>query len=697
MPPVSEKQRKAMWAAVEGRSKVGIPRSVGREFVGADSAPPAAGCMVTEPNGTILLVKRSDTARDHAGKWAFPGGGVEDGETPYDAALREMQEECGLPPDDLDIGEAALLDKSPGFWTYKLQVSKQFDPQLNSEHTESVWASPEGLPEPLHPGVARLMAAMGKYRGAHDGALRLALDRDSVRAYDADGHLHVREANISKAIVNPYRGDEIPGYEELGLEPKRIYKLLRDPGELAKGAASFHGKPLMLVHKPINSAEHPSEVVGGSVMNPRFDGKHLKAELVIWPQDAIDSIEDGSQKELSCGYRYRADMTPGRYEGEPYDGVMRDIVGNHVALVTEGRAGSDVVVGDSAENVKAAEQIHSQELSMASRKAVLLQGALTAALLPRLAQDAKLPDLGKLVERIDFSKFRASKPRIAQDVALVMKGRLAHDADLEDLPKLLDAFGQMEEIKGKDGGAVDPGQYEMKGRPPEGNAAAQEQATEALGNKTTSDAEEGADPVDQVMAMLEGKVDDETMAAIGELIASIGGAVQEHEGEEISEAAGEGEGEQSGVEGGEGEEDPPPFEASAEDEDLDEDEAKRRKDAEAKKDKEKQAMDSRKIQIAVDSAIAKERTRQRDIRMAFDHVRPLVGALDLDAKDASDVYKHVLDMHDIETKGVHPSAFRGMYDLFARTAQQRPQPRIAQDAAGNDAYAKMFPNAGRLR
>jgi len=36
MPPVSEKQRRAMFAAKEGRSTLGIPQSVGREFVAAD-------------------------------------------------------------------------------------------------------------------------------------------------------------------------------------------------------------------------------------------------------------------------------------------------------------------------------------------------------------------------------------------------------------------------------------------------------------------------------------------------------------------------------------------------------------------------------------------------------------------------------------------------------------------------------------
>jgi hypothetical protein len=36
MPPVSEKQRRAMYAAAVGRSTLGIPRAVGREFVAAD-------------------------------------------------------------------------------------------------------------------------------------------------------------------------------------------------------------------------------------------------------------------------------------------------------------------------------------------------------------------------------------------------------------------------------------------------------------------------------------------------------------------------------------------------------------------------------------------------------------------------------------------------------------------------------------
>jgi hypothetical protein len=36
MPPVSQQQRKAMYAAKEGKSNIGIPQKVGADFIAAD-------------------------------------------------------------------------------------------------------------------------------------------------------------------------------------------------------------------------------------------------------------------------------------------------------------------------------------------------------------------------------------------------------------------------------------------------------------------------------------------------------------------------------------------------------------------------------------------------------------------------------------------------------------------------------------
>lgn len=177
----------------------------------------------------------------------------------------------------------------------------------------------------------------------------LALDRSSARSFDADGRMHVADCRISKANVCPYYGREIPNHKALGLEPNRVYMLYRDPEELRLAADSFRNLQLLMVHTRVSANDPKSEVTVGTVGEVAFDGKYLVSKnLTIWDADGIKLVETDEASELSSSYRYRADMSPGRSpEGVAYDGVMRDIKGNHVALVKAGRAGSDVAVNDA--------------------------------------------------------------------------------------------------------------------------------------------------------------------------------------------------------------------------------------------------------------------------------------------------------------------------------------------------------------
>ena len=225
----------------------------------------------------------------------------------------------------------------------------------------------------------------------------LAQDR-SLRSYDQDGRLHVESSNISKATVNPYYGSEIPNYQQLGLEPKKVYYLLRDPEELEKAAPTFNNLPLLSKHIPVSADEPQKEVIAGTTGSDTvFEDGYLKCSLAVWDAEAIAGIESGEQTELSSAYHYTPDMTAGEWQGQHYDGVMRQIIRNHVALVDVGRAGRDVVVSDS-------DPFHERAVMK------LKQGAkarIQAALKPLLAQDAELsPDellqvIGSLTQEVE--------------------------------------------------------------------------------------------------------------------------------------------------------------------------------------------------------------------------------------------------------------------------------------------------------
>ena len=264
----------------------------------------------------------------------------------------------------------------------------------------------------------------------------LAFDRATVRTIDADGKLHVKISHISKATVNPYYGYEIPNFESLGLISDKIYMLLRDPNELEKGAASFNNLQVLSKHIPsfvgANEAEWKPFVVGSTGTDAQFNAPYLDNSLVIWDAVAIAGISTQVQKEISCAYRYTPIMTSGEYEGVPYDGVMTEIIGNHVALVESGRAGSDVVVGDSNPFLE------KFDMSKTSRKAVAVKAGLGAFLMPVLASDAKL-DLAKIVGLPKAKTIDADANRIANAVIVASAGVLAKDKklDVEELKKVI--------------------------------------------------------------------------------------------------------------------------------------------------------------------------------------------------------------------------------------------------------------------
>lgn len=70
------------------------------------------GIMLINPQGLIFAAQRLDSALP---AWQMPQGGIDEGEDPRAAALRELHEEIGVPPALVQV-----VDETPGWLTYDL-------------------------------------------------------------------------------------------------------------------------------------------------------------------------------------------------------------------------------------------------------------------------------------------------------------------------------------------------------------------------------------------------------------------------------------------------------------------------------------------------------------------------------------------------------------------------------------------------
>ncbi|MEQ1804423.1 MAG: CoA pyrophosphatase [Burkholderiaceae bacterium] len=78
-----------------GKRRAAVAVAVSEQGQGADvRGLPQHATWRTEP--ALLLTLRAADLRSHAGQWAMPGGRLDAGETPEQAALRELHEEIGL-------------------------------------------------------------------------------------------------------------------------------------------------------------------------------------------------------------------------------------------------------------------------------------------------------------------------------------------------------------------------------------------------------------------------------------------------------------------------------------------------------------------------------------------------------------------------------------------------------------------------
>ncbi|TNE38325.1 MAG: DUF2213 domain-containing protein [Sphingomonadales bacterium] len=173
---------------------------------------------------------------------------------------------------------------------------------------------------------------------------RLALD---TPRRTADGYMVVR-ARAARTGVYDYAGYEVDPDNTHGLRDKAVVKVLRDDATVfdEASARSFVGKPITDSHpNEAVTADNWRDHARGVVMGAMRDGDYLAFDLLLTDAEAIGKIGANGGSELSNGYSSKlefGDFTAA--DGTKCQARQTSIMGNHVALVDQGRAGPECAI-----------------------------------------------------------------------------------------------------------------------------------------------------------------------------------------------------------------------------------------------------------------------------------------------------------------------------------------------------------------
>lgn len=162
----------------------------------------------------------------------------------------------------------------------------------------------------------------------------------------ADGRI-AAVARFARSGVYTYTG------AELGRADLSTVNVYRPESEVFDQAAmaSFAHKAITVGHpaQAVTADNWSAHSAGWTEGKIARDGEFVEIPLMLADASAVKAYESGEARELSAGYTSELVWGDGvAPDGQRYQATMRQIRGNHIALVPQGRAGSTCRIGDSS-------------------------------------------------------------------------------------------------------------------------------------------------------------------------------------------------------------------------------------------------------------------------------------------------------------------------------------------------------------
>jgi 8-oxo-dGTP pyrophosphatase MutT (NUDIX family) len=205
---------------------------------------------LVDPRGRVLMQERDEHAPVWPEMWCFPGGGLDQGESPVAAAVRELAEETGvlLAAEDLtDLGRFELVTADRGTFHFHAFVARTTLSEVEChEGRQMVFVGSDPLPDvDLVPSTALVAPVLRQWIADHPfvpdpGGRTFA----SVVLVDREGRILLQERD-EHAPIDPERWGLAGGHVEQGedFEPAAYRELAEETDvRLAPGTLELFGE-----------------------------------------------------------------------------------------------------------------------------------------------------------------------------------------------------------------------------------------------------------------------------------------------------------------------------------------------------------------------------------------------------------------------------------------------------------------------